>query len=177
MDVAGRFHVSFIAGLVLNENAGPKPPHSAAYLIDETKVTLMGYKVGPDDTVGVNYTERVGRADFENPVRYLEVWVGALICVDGHFPQSMSKLLRDRREKVVNLSRVVCLPVHMAKGNLGDGKSGSHVPLTSGWANKTLILANSNPRGIDSFITDSTGIILEPTVGGLQNRIVTLPLA
>ena len=172
--------VGFMAGLNIYERCGPQrpqPPHSAAYLIDGTGSTLMCYKVGPDDTVDRNYTPRRGKADFHNPYRYQGAWVGALICVDGNFSPRMAPFLGDRRDSIVDGSRVVCILAHMAKGNLGNGKSGSSVALTSGWDNKTLVLANSNPDGVDSFITNGAGIILEPTVGGARNKIVTLPLA
>ncbi len=137
----------------------------------------MGYKIGLDDTVGRNYTACSGKADLQNPIQYQDVWVGALICVDGHFPNSMAGLLRERRERVINACRVICAPVHMAKGNLGNGKSGSTVALIPGWTDRRLVVANSKADGIDSFITDTSGTILEPTVGGPQNRVIVLPLA
>lgn len=137
----------------------------------------MCYKVGADDTVGRNYTGRVGKADFQNPIQYQEMMIGALICVDAHFPISMAEALRDRRERVVNACRVICVPAHMAKDNLGNGKSGSPVALVHGWTDKILVVANSKADGIDSFITDSSGTIVEPTVCGPQNRVVLLPLA
>jgi len=137
----------------------------------------MCYKVGADDTVGRNYTERVGKADFRNPIPYQDVMIGALICVDAHFPKSLEESLHDRQERVVNACRVICVPVHMAKGNLGNGKSGNTVALVPGWTDRMLVVANSKADGIDSFITDSSGTILEPTVGGQQNRVVVLPLA
>jgi len=177
-DLAGRFHVAFVAGLIIAEPCGPKPPRSAAYLIDGTRCTLMCYKVGDDDTVGRNYTaECVGKADPQNPIQYQDITIGALICVDAHFPISMAGLLRDRQESVVGACRVICVPVHMAKGNLGNGKSGSTVALIPGSADKTLVFANSNADGIDSFITNGSGTVLEPTVGGAQNRVVVMPLA
>jgi predicted amidohydrolase len=176
-DVAGRFGVVFVTGLIIREEGGPTPPHSAAYLIDGIGSTLMGYKIGPDDTVGCNYTACSGKADLQNPIQYQDLWVGALICVDAHFPNSMSELLCDRRERVINACRVICAPVHMAKGNLGNGKSGSTVALIPGWTDRRLVVANSKADGIDSFITDTSGTILEPTVGGPQNRVIVLPLA
>lgn len=63
----------------------------------------------------------------------------------------------------------------MAKGNFADSRVGGDVKLASPWTNKRLILANSKPDEIASFMTDGDGQILEPTVNGAQNRIVTLP--
>jgi len=175
--LAARFQVGFVAGLIIHDEGGPSPPYSAAYLIDGSGCEVMGYKVGADDMAGKNYTPFRGAPDTKNPILYKGIPVGALICVDGHFPISMSQQLGKRRATVVTPSRVICLPVHMAKDNLYNGTSGTNVALIPDWKSKTLIVANSRADGIDSFITDGSGTILTPTAGGPNHRIVCLPLA
>jgi hypothetical protein len=64
----------------------------------------------------------------------------------------------------------------MDKNILGDGKVGSSAALTSVWKNKLLILANSRPNAINSFITDGAGIIREPAICDPENKVITLPL-
>jgi predicted amidohydrolase len=175
MDLSRQFKIAFVAGLVIRERYGPTPPHSAACFVEGTRSTMMCYKIGPDDMDGVNYTACTGQADLKNPIEYEGVRIGALVCVDANPTASLGRVLFPRLRTVVSASDVVCVPSHMATGNFSNGKAGSESSLTSPWTNKRLILANSKPDGIASFITNGSGKILEPTVSGPQNRVVTLP--
>jgi len=169
-----RFKVAFVAGLVINEPCGPAPPRSAAYLVTNAGQSLICYKMGSDDTAGDNYTPCTRRADRNNPFAYEGVRIGTLICVDAN-PPTRYPAFHCRLQTVVNASDVVCVPAHMAKGNFQDGIAGCEISLIPPSSNKRLILANSRPGGINSFITDCNGRILEPTVGGEHNQVVTLP--
>jgi predicted amidohydrolase len=171
--LAQRFNVAFVAGLVVKENSEPAPPYSAAYFIESTVATLMCYKIGADDMAGINYTACRTQADFNNPILYHGVRIGALICVDANPTVALSRVLLPRLRTVANGSDLVCILSHTGKGNFSDGKVGCGVNLTENC--QRLVLANSKPDGIDSFVTDSKGKIIEPTVGGDQTKIVTVP--
>src|SRR3989442_2606033 len=54
--IAKQFHVALVVGLIVKELFGSKPPHSAAYLIDEHHSKLMCYKTGREHMEGTNYT-------------------------------------------------------------------------------------------------------------------------
>ena len=181
--LAEHFRATFIAGLVIRGPCGPRPPYSTVYLIDKTTHALLCSKGIADDTeaqsVGhhqVNYTRRINVPDFRNPIQYGGLAIGALICGDAIHQNRESRSHWDRIRRVVNASDVICVPSHMGCGNFNNGKSGSAASLIPEWRHKFLILANSKSDGIDSFVTDGDGTILEPTVGGSQNKVVTLPL-
>lgn len=183
--VAKRFNVLFVAGLVIRERCGPRIPYSAAYLIDGTTCPiLMCYKFVPDGTEAgnkerpENYTVwSTETPDFKNPILYQGVNIGALICADAAAPKmGPNQSYWDRLLTVVKASDVICVPAHMDKNILGDGKVGSSAALTSVWKNKLLILANSRPNAINSFITDGAGIIREPAICDPENKVITLPL-
>lgn len=171
--LSNRFKTTFVAGLIVMESEGTTPPQSACYLVGRTCSILMGYKVGEDDTEGHNYTRCAGQADLRNPIEHEGVKVGALICMDANPPAALAPRVRPRLQRIVADSDVVCVPAHMGSRNFADSTVGS--TLAEPWNTKRLILANSNPDGIASFMTDNDGKILEPTVGGAENRIVTLP--
>jgi predicted amidohydrolase len=174
--IAKEFHVSFVAGLIIEELFGCKPPHSAAYLIDEDHSKLMCYKIGTEDTDGKNYTSaHPAKSDFRNPMKYKGVNIGALICIDSN-PNPTATTYRQHRaraDKVVDASDIICVPAHITH-HFDDGRVGSM--LGSRLHGIIFILANSNPYGADSFTTDRSGTIVEPTVGRDQNKIVTKPL-
>ena len=171
---AKMFRVAFVVGLIVRELVGSKPPHSAAYLIDEHHSKLMCYKAGREDMEGTNYmAETPDRCDIRNPIHYRGVNVGALICLDAN-PYHRSdtyKQERARSDKLVNACEIICVPAHMAD-HFENGRLGSHLVE---WANKTLVLANSNPYGIHSFITNTSGTIVE-AVGRDENKIITRTL-
>lgn len=173
--LADRFGVAFVAALVVREPGGPVTPHSGVYFIEGSRSALLCFKIGPDDMAGINYTPCTGQADFSNPITYECVSIGALICVDANPTASLAPILMPRLQTVVAASRIICVPAHMATGNFANGKAGHDARLVSPWRDKILILANSKGNGIDSFITDGNGRILEPTVGGPQNRILVHP--
>src|ERR1700680_1743010 len=170
-ELARRFAVAFVAGIVVRERCGPTPPHSAVYFVEGASKALVCYKIGTDDMAGINYTARSKQADFKNPIHYEGVRVGALVCVDANPTVSLGPFLWPRLRTVVGSSDIVCVPAHMGKSNFGNGRSGTDAALTSPWDNKRLILANSKADGIDSFVTDGRGRILEPTAGGALNKI------
>lgn len=172
--LAGRFGVAFVAGVVIKEDRGPNPPHSAVHLVEATQSTLMCYKVGEDKSAGVNYTACKSNADFENPIKYRGVRVGALVCADADPPRNLDKELTPRLKSVVDKSDIVCIPAHMAKYSFHGGKEGS--VLTPPLNDRRVVLANSNPDGVCSFATDAEGEILSSTVCGNRNVVIKFSL-
>ena len=176
-DLSRRFNATFVAGLAIKDRCGPTPPHSAAYLIESTRSTLICYKVGDDGMAGINYTVRTEQADIENPIEHRGVHVAALICLDANPTARLAPLLLPRLQKIVGDSDVVCVPAHMARDNVANSMVGSDAAIALPWSKKRLVLANSKHNGIASFITDDDGKILEPTVGGAQNKVLMLPFS
>ena len=175
-DLAERFGVAFLAGLIIQECCGSRPPYSGAYLITGKQHTLMCYKAANDGTTDWNYTPRVGTNDFNNPISYEGIRIGALICADANPPKiplqcmlEHTNSMRKRMDKIVDDCDVLCVPAHMNTGNFANGEIGKNTDVP-----KILILANSKPDGLPSFITNCDGVILKPTVCGSVNRIVTV---
>lgn len=177
-DLAVEFGVAFVAGLIIQECCGPQPPYSGAYLIESTQQTLMCYKVIPDHPTEGNYTRNYtpcqGTNDFNNPISYEGIRIGALICADANPPQLLYPLMKERIGRVVKACDVMCVPAHMNTDNFANGKIGRDTKVDG--VPKILILANSKWDGLPSFITNCDGVILKPTVCGPVNEIVTLPL-
>ena len=169
-DLAKEFGVAFVAGLIIQECCGPQPPCSGAYLIESTQQTLMCYKVIPDDSQ--NYTPCQGTSDFNNPIDYEGIRIGALICADANPPQRWYLSMKERIGRVVKACDVMCVPAHMNTDNFANGKIGRDTKVDG--VPKILILANSKSDGLPSFITNYDGVILKPTVCGSVNRIVTV---
>ena len=181
-DLAKEFGVAFVAGLIIQECCGPQPPCSGAYLIESTQQTLMCYKVIPDDsTKGTsfqNYTPCQGTSDFNNPIDYEGIRIGALICADANPPKiplqcmlEYTNSMYKRVNSVVKACNVMCVPAHMAKNSFTTGEVGDNTDVP-----KTLILANSRTNGLPSFITDPNGIIVKRAVCCSGNEIVALRL-
>lgn len=175
-NLAARFRVSFVVGLIVEEHPGPSPPRSAAYLVTGINHKLMGYKLRSDDVADRNYTPCGGQPDSCNPIRWRGLRVGALICADALPAASSTPRFGDRLERVVHDSDWVCVPAHMGTGNFGDGRVGHTATIAPGWADQRLILANSRADGIPSFITDTKGQILAAVCAGAVNKVVTIPI-
>jgi predicted amidohydrolase len=175
--LAARFRVSFVAGLVVREKHGPHPPWSSAYFVNENRNAVLTRKIGADDRAGIIYTPCArDQADVCNPIDRCGIRIGALICVDANPTRPLARVLLPRLRTVVENSDIVCIPAHMADGNFRDGKAGARINLTWPLPHKRVVLANSNPDGIDSFVTDADGVIVAPTFGGARNAAVTVPL-
>ncbi len=171
------FKVTFVAGLVVRRCGFPeRPPLSAAYLISgPARRTLMCYKRLPDNSR--NYTPCEGQnCDAMNPLLCNGHWIGATICRDlDDFERSIALQNRfDAVDKADNPCRFLCVPGHMYKHYYGGGAIGTDGRLRPESKNMVTILANSDPVGCKSFITNRTGVIVThvPDEDRGRNKIV-----
>ena len=126
----------------------------------------MCYKVGGDYTKGKNYTPASStRADIRNPVRYQDLTIGALICMDIDYSL--------RSETLIKGSDIMCVPMH-TQVYFGDMKEG--LTLSGKWKNSILVVANSSPYGTRSFIANQDGKVICTAVNRSDNEIITRTL-
>lgn len=180
--VAGSFDVTFVAGLIVEEPGGPRPPFSSAYLIDGAGRTLVCRKHGDDrsdispptaENVRLrlnapitnrcpNYTPFETLPDVRNPIQYRDLSIAAMICMDCN-DERVSGSVREGFSKQAG-PKIVCIPVCMNK-DFGDEA------IAGMWPQNHVILANSNPNGCRSFISKD-GTIIERDNRGPENSIV-----
>ena len=139
--------VTFVAGLIIDDNSGIKqPPHSSAYLIDESGHRLMCHKAFCDRSG--NYTHCEDKCDIENPIQHHNVSVAALICGDVS-----SQRCRDLTESegFSHGCRIMCIPACM------NDKFFTDLRLKGPLSEVITVLANSDPVGCGSFIEGPGG--------------------
>ena len=193
--IAEDFGVAFVVGLILEQGYGIMPRFSSAYFIDASRQVLMCHKIckdnfeGSDNDTKYNYKAcKVAECDLQNPyVHETEgIVIGALICLDAHPPRKSRKQYEnrglpdpspedERRERVVmcmdrsdKTCQIVCVPACVSNDFCG-GQTGQSIEFPC--SNKIVVLANSDPHGVKSFITNERGEILE-SAGGEENRVV-----
>ena len=132
--------VTFVSGLIVDDNSGINPPYSSAYLIDGSGYKLMCHKALPD--FSGNYTTCEAECDIENPIQHHNVSVAAVICRDIEDSQRCRDLLT-ARERINHECQIVCIPAC-----IGSHFSGHSAPLDE----VVVVLANSDPEGRESFI-------------------------
>jgi len=198
--IAKEFGVAFVVGLVLEQGFGLLPRYSSAYLIDASSHILMCHKTCKDNFEGTgnNDTKRnyvaceVAECDVQNPYVYEieEIVIGALVCVDAHPPCGSNGPYKsqglaapspedERRKRVMTCMdksdkkcKIVCVPACISNDFWG-GQVGQSIEFPC--SNKIVVLANSEPHGVKSFITNESGRILD-SVGDDENRVVIRPL-
>ena len=170
-DLSRRFHVAFVAGLIIKETNGPQPPYSSVYLIDGCRSTPVCHKEGDDGSR--NYTPDTGNGDINNPIQSHEnVCIGALICMDA-LTDTRVDAHRDERHQMLRREidrsncacRVVCIPGCM------DSYYNRNL-VAKCWGAYYVVLANSRECGCGSFISKDGGIVEE--VCPPENRICTV---
>lgn len=166
---------AFVAGLIIDDLPGVSPPHSSAYLIDgDDPPRLLSRKKKKDDTELTSVRDRGWRANYTAyndfytvPVHHRGLAIVALICLDAE-PDHEDPDSYVRRFERVNKGlrglgashNVVCIPARMSNGLCG-GQPG--VPLRRGDAFQETIWVMANAHvGVNSFVTDTSGLILEP---------------
>lgn len=161
-ELATVYCVTFVAGLIIRQRGFlERPPLSAAYLISRSQCTLMCYKRLPDNSR--NYTPRARDFEISNPKQHNGHWIGALICRDAGEDHERCIALQERFDAVASPTaacRFLCIPGHMYRHLYGGGSIGNDVPLRPESKNMVTIMANSDPEGCRSFITDTAGRIV-----------------
>ena len=196
--IAQEFGVSFIAGLIVAENYG----YSSAYFIGDSKPVLMCHKTCKDDMgtdddapdrLKHNYrTCDVDSCDKCNPHAIHDVdsetMIGAFLCVDANPPNSYVKPFRAqdraylspqhyRRDMVSRATAdIVCIPACAVYDFTGGtaGEPGRSIDLFG--KNRIVVLANSHPFGLKSFITSRQGEVLDLSMTGPRNEVVLAEL-
>ena len=178
--LSNAFNVTFVAGLIVRRLGMREwPPLSAAYLIsDRTRCTVMCYKGWPDNSD--NYTPCTRTCDVMNPLLCNGHWIGAIICRDLDDTERCVAL--QNRFEALDQSRTCCrffcVPGHMYRYYFGAGAMGNDAQLRPESTNTVTIMANSDPEGCKSFITNSGGKIISPVPDEYRkaNRIILEPL-
>ncbi len=158
--LAGKYSVTFVAGMIVEEPNAPMPPFSSAYLIHASSSTLICRKHGNDGYP--NYTPFNAVADAPNPIQCGGSSIAAIVCMDCDSPQ-VFRPIEDRLSKAQG-PKIVCIPACM------NNDYGDHA-IAGSWPNHYVVLANSDPQGCNSFISKD-GTIMERDNRGLENSIV-----
>jgi hypothetical protein len=151
--IARRLATAFVVGLLEPEPEGSRRPHSSAYFISATKVSLMCHKQRWDGSG--HYSVCPEAADRANPIIQADASVIAAICMDVQSSQRFAgvAIRAARAEKKRNF---VCIPAAMGDTSwFGGATLGSSQNFLKYELNGSgnLILANSDHRGVGSFIT------------------------
>ena len=174
------FKITLITGLIIrNIEFQALPPFSAAYLISDSRCTLMCYKTLVDNSD--NYSPCTQDCDLMNPMQCNGHWIGALICMDVDDTQRGITLQKqfETLDRSGSACRFFCVPACMYKYYYGGGAIGNDAQLRPESTNTVTIVANSDPEGCKSFITNSAGKIIThvPEERRRANVIVLEPLA
>jgi predicted amidohydrolase len=173
-EVSKDFETTFVAGLIIS-SAGAQQPPSSAYLVHHSRYVLMCYKKS-DDKSG-NYSCCVDNCDINNPLQQGDRSIAAVICMDlQDTPRCRSLLTGPSGEHA--LYKLLCIPACMTADWFNCGTLGYQAGkgiLGQQASSPIVVLANSDPIGCKSFITDSDGTIAH-AYGGVSNRIVLAAL-
>jgi hypothetical protein len=107
----------------------------------------MRHKMG-DDFTG-HYEPCTCACDYDNPIDAESVSVGVLICNDIELH---ARTLTDQLDRRDAAHKILCIPAHMR-----DQWFGSGALVYGHWMGKHVILANGNPFGCGSFISNLHG--------------------
>jgi predicted amidohydrolase len=183
-------HCAFVAGLIIADTPGIDPPYSSAYLIDglETRQRLSRKALADDTEVSrslgrdwaANYT---AYGSFQSSsILHRGIAISVLICVDAQYETNNSPVHTEAcKALAVELRghkapyQVLCVPACLLNG-FCNGDAGANVGDNLCWTDTIQILANRYPNKVRSFISNTRGLILEPTAKEKENWIETLPL-
>jgi predicted amidohydrolase len=165
--IAGEFHLTFVAGLIVKQNTSPTPPYSSGYLIDETCRVLMCRKKQRDSTTEEYTLCKEGDCDHDNPTWHNAVCLITLICIDNSDCQRKNTLLT----KFPDSAKLICIPACIgACGTTAEA-------IAEYWGKNEVILANSDQgdsnsdhRDVGSFISKEGKIVVKET--GTKNLVV-----
>jgi len=145
-----RFRVTMVAALIVNEVWSPCLSYSSAYWVGEGRpVRICRKRCRDGNEANTPYRRCRHDPDDRNPFRHGDACIIALICEDSDDSVRKQKLL-DRCE---GSRTIICIPACMAS------PSGRQA-ITLNWAPYEVILANSEPCGIGSFIGKRGSIVV-----------------
>ncbi|MGC9970842.1 MAG: nitrilase-related carbon-nitrogen hydrolase [Bryobacteraceae bacterium] len=179
-----KYQVVFVAGLIVETSGKPYPPYSSAYLIDGEGPRLMCHKMTKDgydhrnctpctaNCDGENFvrncTPCTANCDGEDPVQYGDACIGAVICRD--VDHSRFDALVQRVKGFDSAWKILCVPSCMSR-HYFSGNTLSDLRLKG----KYVVLANSDPEGCGSFVTNTDGVKVR-RAEDCHNTIDLLPL-
>ena len=185
------FRLTLVAGLVIKESdCTYDPPFSGAYLIQPNDEPFIICRKVTDDGTNANYTsaQTAYKADHpiifdvNNPMRLGERRVGVLICLDATPSPEQSVVSGGRRPnvnlnarvtKIARGSDIFCIPAHISAQFFKGVQAGGSIDL---WKGTRVVLANSDPSGAPSFVTDAKGTVLRVAIAQDECEVVTVPL-
>lgn len=187
--LASVFGVSFVAGLIVDEGSGSTPPYNSAYLINSYYHEPICHKMFGDgwhkggSMNEENYSRCTNGFDLHNPSRYDGVSIAALVCADASPDPSRAPREFLRRETVLSLLakastpwKILCIPACVSQ-HFSRGAMGGVIDLSWHQQSMVIVLANSDPHDVGSFITNETGRIVASVADRLINEVVVVPLA
>jgi hypothetical protein len=145
--------IAFVVGLLEPKPEDAGRPHSSAYFISATEVALMCHKQRWDGSG--HYSVCPEAPDRANPIIQDDASVITAICMDVQNSQRFAGAAI-RAGHAQKKSNFVCIPAAMCDtswfggATLGSSQRFLKCELNG---NGTLILANSDHRGVGSFIT------------------------
>jgi len=128
---------------------------------------------------GADYEACRIRPDRDNPVLLPDTSVIAIVCVDVDSPRCDK--LASEAVKSEKGHHIACIPASMYSVNWFGGVSIDN-PLSflrgHYGSNGHIVLANSNPGGLGSFVTDAAGVVRVQVKGDerLHNQIGLFPV-
>jgi len=151
--IALRLASAFVVGLLEPKPEGSGTSHSSAYFVSATEVSLMCHKQLWDGSG--HYSVCPQTPDQANPIVQDDASIIAAICMDVHNSQRFMGIAI-KASRAQKRSNFVCIPAAMSDNSwFGGGRRGSSQDFLKRelCANGNLILANSDHRGVGSFIT------------------------
>ena len=174
--IARACRIGFVAGLVIDDAVGVTPPYSSAYYIDRGASRLICHKGERDDRHGVTYTA-FGRdgCDIDNPIEHNEACIAAMVCMDIQEHAQRCEALASKTASSSQPIRVFCVPAHMDAGWWPGLKKNDQLRCSIHREGLRVVVANSNPCGRSSFLTDPSGVVVDEAFNE-ANKAVLAPV-
>jgi len=172
--------ITFVTGLLDTPAPAGDLPYSSAYVIDAGDHRQICHKELPDEKDGIHYRRCPENYEVENPVSFRGVSIAAMICMDIQNSSRCITLIR-ATEKAPETIRVMCIPAAFSYSGWIYGSNCGEVinfVMSPHAHNTRLILANGDPGGPCSFITntDWQTVVCVPKDERHVNRIMVLEI-
>jgi hypothetical protein len=168
--------VKFVVGLIEPRPETGERPLSSAYFVDEAGGRLICHKELWDG-VG-HYTGCPIEPDRDNPIVLDDACILTVICRDIENSARCRRIDKDAR-CAARPQNFVCIPAAMSRSDWFGPRRESPLYVPEFTARVHLIVANSDPRGVGSFITDIDRHPRECVEADdkVRNQIRLIPLA
>lgn len=164
--------IAFVAGLTVRNEMDGELPFSSAYVIapDPNEDHILAHKRGRDCADGVTYRPYDGPPTDPIVVRFRNLGLAALICMDAYLDERTEETHQQLDAKLNSLAdvecRIICVPAR-----------------STGWmrfmlpTNAFVVFANATRR-VSSFVQglDGNDIIRVPNDQQRTNQVMLMPL-